>query len=209
MQVLEHDYRRKAGAVVIANPNALTGIAFTRAQIVQLPDGHPDIPIAIDEAYIDFGGESVVTLIAHHPNLLVVQMMLKLHALAGLLIGYALGDEGFIEALRSVKDAFNSYPVGRIVQAGALAPVRDDTCFRKNCARIVAEPGAMTRELAGLGFVVLPPYAILFSPGIPHGANWSLRRRCASTRSRKVISVNRAPLLICALRSEQKVTPAG
>ena len=110
----------------------------------------------IDEAYVDFGGESAAPLIADHPNLLVVQTMSKSRALAGLRVGYALGDVGLIEALTRVKDSFNSYPLGRIAQAGATASLRDDAYFRETCARIIAGREAMTRELTKLGFVVLP-----------------------------------------------------
>ena len=159
MRVRIEDYRRAAGSIVIANPNAPTGIALPRAQIARLLDDHPDIPVVIDEAYVDFGGESAVPLIADHPNLLVVQTMSKSRALAGLRVGYALGDVGLIEALRRVKDSFNSYPLGRIAQAGATASVRDDSYFRQSCARIIAGREAMTRELVGLGFAVLPSSA--------------------------------------------------
>jgi histidinol-phosphate aminotransferase len=150
------DYRRDAGAIVIANPNAPTGIALPRAAIARLLEEHPRIPVLVDEAYVDFGGESAVPLIADHPNLLVVQTMSKSRALAGLRVGYALGDAGLIEALVRVKDSFNSYPLGSIAQAGATASVRDDAWFRDSCARVVAAREAMTRALAGLGFVVLP-----------------------------------------------------
>jgi histidinol-phosphate aminotransferase len=156
MRVRVEDYRRAAGAVVIANPNAPTGVALPRAEIARLLAGRPDIPVLIDEAYVDFGGESAVPLVADHPNLLVVQTMSKSRGLAGLRVGYAIGDAGLIEALRRVKDSFNSYPVGRIALAGAAASVRDDAYFRQTCGRIVAERAVMTGELAGLGFDVLP-----------------------------------------------------
>jgi histidinol-phosphate aminotransferase len=164
MRVRVEDYRRAAGSIVpgsivIANPNAPTGVALTRAEIGRLLDDHPDIPVLIDEAYVDFGGESAVPLIADHPNLLVVQTMSKSRGLAGLRVGYALGDAGLIEGLRRVKDSFNSYPIGRIAQTGAAASVRDDDYFRDSCARIVAGREAMTRELARLGFSVLPSSA--------------------------------------------------
>jgi histidinol-phosphate aminotransferase len=159
MRVRIADYRRDAGAIVIANPNAPTGIALPRASVAQLVEDHPDIPVVIDEAYVDFGGESAVPLIADHPNLLVVQTMSKSRALAGLRVGYALGDVGLIEALRRVKDSFNSYPLGSIAQAGATASVRDDAYFRESCAKIIAGREAMTRELTRLGFVVLPSSA--------------------------------------------------
>jgi histidinol-phosphate aminotransferase len=156
MRVRVEDYRRDAGSIVIANPNAPTGIALPAAEIARLLQEHRDIPVLIDEAYVDFGGESAVPLIARHPNLLVVQTMSKSRALAGLRVGYALGDTGLIEALRRVKDSFNSYPLGRIAQAGATASVRDDAYFRASCARVVAGREAMARDLMGLGFEVLP-----------------------------------------------------
>jgi histidinol-phosphate aminotransferase len=159
MRVRVEDYRREAGSIVIANPNAPTGVSLPRAEIAQLLAEHADIPVVIDEAYVDFGGESAVPLIAEHPNLLVVQTMSKSRALAGLRVGYALGDVGLIEALRRVKDSFNSYPLGRIAQVGAAASVRDDAYFRESIARVVAGREAMTAELIGLGFVVLPSSA--------------------------------------------------
>jgi histidinol-phosphate aminotransferase len=159
MRVRVKDYRREAGSIVIANPNAPTGVALPRAEISQLLAEHSDIPVLIDEAYVDFGGESAVPLIADHPNLLVVQTMSKSRALAGLRVGYALGDVGLIEALRRVKDSFNSYPLGHVAQAGATASVRDDAWFRESCARVIAGREAMTAELRGIGFVVLPSSA--------------------------------------------------
>ena len=159
MCIRVEDYRRAAGSIVIANPNAPTGIGLPRAEIARLVEEHADIPVLVDEAYIDFGGESAVPLIADHPNLLVVQTMSKSRALAGLRVGYALGDAGLIEGLRRVKDSFNSYPLGRIAQAGAAASVRDDAYFRESCARVVAGREAMARALTGLGFFVLPSRA--------------------------------------------------
>lgn len=159
MRIRLSDYRREAGSIVIANPNAPTGIALPRAEIARLLENRPDIPVLIDEAYVDFGGESAVPLVADHPNLLVVQTMSKSRALAGLRVGYAIGDAGLIEALRRVKDSFNSYPLGRVAQAGATESVRDDAYFRESCARVVASREAMTRQLTDLGFVVLPSSA--------------------------------------------------
>jgi len=159
MRLRVEDYRREAGSIVIANPNAPTGIALPRAEIARLLEEHRDVPVLIDEAYVDFGGESAVPLIADHPNLLVVQTMSKSRSLAGLRVGYALGDAGLIEALRRVKDSFNSYPLGRVAQVGATASVRDEAYFRASCARVVAAREAMTGALVKLGFVVLPSSA--------------------------------------------------
>src|SRR6516162_3451606 len=159
MRVRVEDYRCEAGSIVIANPNAPTGVALPRAEIARLLADHPDIPVVIDEAYVDFGGESAVPLIADHPNLLVVQTMSKSRALAGVRVGYALGGVRLIEALHRVKNSFNSYPLGRLAQAGATASVHDDAYFRESCARVVAGREAMTRELIRLGFAVLPSSA--------------------------------------------------
>ena len=159
MRVRIEDYRRDAGAIVIANPNAPTGIALPRAEIERLLAEHDDIPVVIDEAYVDFGGESAVPLIAEHPHLLVVRTMSKSRALAGLRVGYALGDAGLIEALTRVKDSFNSYPLGRIAQAGATASVQDDAFFRDSCAKVIANREILIRALQGLGFEVLPSSA--------------------------------------------------
>ncbi len=98
MRIGVEDYRRAAGSIVLANPNAPTGIALPRAEIARLLEDHPDIPVLIDEAYVDFGGESAVPLIADHPNLLVVQTMSKSRALAGLRVGWPRrrgGGDGF------------------------------------------------------------------------------------------------------------------
>ena len=97
MQIRVADYRRPAGALIIPNPNAPTGIALSRAEIAALLEEHPDAPVVIDEAYVDFGAETAIPLVASHPNLLVVQTMSKSRALAGLRVGYAIGDADLIE----------------------------------------------------------------------------------------------------------------
>jgi histidinol-phosphate aminotransferase len=129
MRVRIADYRDRGGAIIIANPNAPTGIALSRAEIEQLVRMRDDVPVVIDEAYVDFGADSAVPLIQDHPNLLVVQTLSKSRALAGLRVGYALGDRALIEALGRVKDSFNSYPLGRPAQAGAIAAIRDEAYF--------------------------------------------------------------------------------
>jgi len=153
------DYRRAAGAIILANPNAPTGVGLSRAEIKALLEAQPDIPVVIDEAYVDFGGETAIPLVADHPNLLVVQTMSKSRALAGLRVGYAIGDAALIQGLTRVKDSFNSYPLGRTAQAGAIASVEDDNYFRASCAAVVAGRGRMTAGLSALGFEVLPSQA--------------------------------------------------
>jgi len=159
MRVQVGDYRRKCGAIVLANPNAPTGTALSRAEIAQLLDEHPDIPVVIDEAYVDFGGESAVPLVASHPNLLVVHTLSKSRALAGLRVGYAIGDAALIEGLNRVKDSFNSYPLGRPAQAGAIAAIADEDYFQQGRAYVIAGRDRLVTGLTQLGFDVLPSAA--------------------------------------------------
>jgi histidinol-phosphate aminotransferase len=134
-------------------------VALSRAEIATLLEEHRDIPVVIDEAYVDFGGESAIPLVAAHPNLLVVHTMSKSRALAGLRVGYAIGDAALIQALTRVKDSFNSYPLGRPAQAGAIASVEDEAYFRQSCAGVVAGRERLSRGLAELGFEGLPSLA--------------------------------------------------
>ncbi len=111
------------------------------------------------EAYVDFGAETAIPLVASHPNLLVVQTMSKSRALAGLRIGYAIGDADLIEALTRVKDSFNSYPLGRPAQAGAIASLEDEAWFQQSRARVIAGRERLNRGLIRLGFDVMPSSA--------------------------------------------------
>jgi histidinol-phosphate aminotransferase len=153
------DYRRPAGAIILANPNAPTGVALTLGEIEALLDNHPDIPVVIDEAYVDFGAQSAIALVASHPNLLVVHTLSKSRGLAGLRVGYAIGDAGLIEALARVKDSFNSYPLGRPAQAGAIASIEDEAYFQHGRAVVMAARERLAQGLAQLGFEVLPSSA--------------------------------------------------
>jgi histidinol-phosphate aminotransferase len=159
MQIRLADYRRPAGALILPNPNAPTGVALSRAEIVTLLEDHPDAPVVIDEAYVDFGAETAVPLVASHPNLLVVQTMSKSRALAGLRVGYAIGDADLIEALTRVKDSFNSYPLGRPAQAGAIASLEDEAYFQQGRIRVIEGRERLNRGLLRLGFDVLPSAA--------------------------------------------------
>jgi histidinol-phosphate aminotransferase len=159
MQIRVADYRRPAGALIVPNPNAPTGVALSRAEIATLLEQHPDAPVVIDEAYVDFGAETAIPLVASHPNLLVVQTMSKSRALAGLRVGYAIGDADLIEALTRVKDSFNSYPLGRPAQAGAIAALEDEAYFQQSRARVIEGRERLNRGLVRLGFDVLPSCA--------------------------------------------------
>ena len=159
MRVQPADYRRPCGAIILANPNAPTGIALSRRQIAALLDEHPDQVVVIDEAYVDFGAETAIPLVASHPNLLVVHTMSKSRALAGLRVGYAIGDAALIEALVRVKNSFNSYPLGRPAQAGAIAAIDDEAYFQASRARVIESRERLGDGLARLGFEILPSSA--------------------------------------------------
>ena len=153
------DYGRPCGAIILANPNAPTGIALPRTEIAALLEAHPDQVVVIDEAYVDFGAETAIPLVAHHPNLLVVHTMSKSRALAGLRVGYAIGDAGLIEALVRVKNSFNSYPLGRPAQAGAIAAIEDEAWFQHGRRTVIESRARLCEGLSRLGFSVLPSAA--------------------------------------------------
>jgi histidinol-phosphate aminotransferase len=159
MRVQVSGYRRPAGAIILANPNAPTGIALARAQIAALLNDHLDQPVVIDEAYVDFGAETAIPLVASHPNLLVVRTMSKSRALAGLRVGYAIGDTALIEALSRVKDSFNSYPLGRPAQAGAIASLEDEAYFQQSRTSVIESRERLNQGLVRLGFEILPSAA--------------------------------------------------
>ena len=153
------DYLTPNGGIIFPNPNAPTGRLLASAEIERLLAGNPDSVVIIDEAYIDFGGESAVAWVARHPQLLVTRTLSKSHALAGLRVGYAIGQAHLIEALNRVKDSFNSYPLDRFAQAGALASMEDRTYFESICAKVVATRERLVAEMTQLGFDVLPSAA--------------------------------------------------
>ena len=147
------------GGIVIPNPNAPTGMLMPLERIAALLQANSDSVVVIDEAYIDFGGESAVGLIADYDNLLVVQTLSKSRALAGLRVGVAMGDAQLIEGLERVKNSFNSYPLDVLAQRAALAALQDEDYFAASCARVIASRERLVGELFGLGFEVLPSAA--------------------------------------------------
>lgn len=158
-EIAVDDYLKPNGGIIFPNPNAPTGCQVTGAEIDRLLRANQHSVVVIDEAYVDFGGESVVPLIKRHPQLLVTHTLSKSRALAGLRVGYAVGHADLIEALNRVKDSFNSYPLDRFAQAGAVAAIEDDAYFRAMCARVVATRRKLVQDLQGLGLEVLPSAA--------------------------------------------------
>jgi histidinol-phosphate aminotransferase len=170
MQVNIEDYRQPCGAIILPNPNAPTGSALPRAAVAALAGDHPDQVVVIDEAYGDFGGESAIPLVAQFPNLLVIQTFSKSRALAGLRVGFAVGQPPLIEALERVKNSFNSYPLDRLAMAGAIAAYDDVAWFEETRDRIIASRERLAAALRALGFEVLPSAAnFLFVRHSRHG----------------------------------------
>jgi histidinol-phosphate aminotransferase len=150
---------RPAGGVVIANPNAPTGSALPLAAIERLLRSHADCVVLVDEAYVDFGAESAIPLIAKYDNLLVVHTLSKSRSLAGLRVGFAAGQRHLIEALERVKDSFNSYPLDRLALAGAVAAYEDNAWFEQTRQAVIASREDLTVQLRRIGFEVLPSAA--------------------------------------------------
>jgi len=115
--------------------------------------------VLVDEAYIDFGGESAIALVDRYPNLLVTQTLSKSRSLAGLRVGLAVGHPDLIEALERIKDSFNSFPLDRIAIAGAAAAFEDREYFQQTCQQVIASREAMVAAMTALGFEVLPSAA--------------------------------------------------
>ena len=153
------DYERPCGAIIVPNPNAPTGIGLPLSAIEKLVAEHPDRPVVIDEAYIDFGGESAIPLTKKYENLLVIHTLSKSRSLAGLRVGYAIGQRPLIDALERVKDSFNSYPLDRIAQAGAAAAVDDREWFDETRNKVIESRERVTGALRQRGFEVLPSQA--------------------------------------------------
>ncbi len=147
------------GGVILPNPNAPTGRLLSIDQVERLVAHFADCAVVIDEAYVDFGGETAIGLVDSYPNLLVTQTLSKSRSLAGLRLGFAVGDAQLIEGLTRVKDSFNSYPVDRLANAGAIAAYEDEAYFEQTRDAIIAMRERLTADLEARGFEVLPSAA--------------------------------------------------
>ncbi|HWV11503.1 MAG TPA: histidinol-phosphate transaminase [Pseudomonas sp.] len=158
-QIRVEDYARPNGGIIFPNPNAPTGCVLALEAIERLLQANPDSVVLVDEAYIDFGGETAISLVHKYPNLLVSQTLSKSRSLAGLRVGLAVGHPDLIEALERVKNSFNSYPLDRMAIAGAAAAFEDETYFQQTCQKVIDSRERVTAGLQALGFEVLPSAA--------------------------------------------------
>ena len=153
------DYMDFPGTIVIANPNAPTGIPVSCGEIRRLLEADPHRIVIVDEAYVDFGGESCVPMLKDYDNLLVVQTMSKSRQLAGARVGFALGSAELIADLNRVKYSFNPYNVNRLSLLAGAAAIEDEPYFQSCCSAIQENRVWTAEKLEGLGFTVLPSQA--------------------------------------------------
>ncbi|MCR8913660.1 histidinol-phosphate transaminase [Marinobacter panjinensis] len=158
-EINPEDYKQPNGGIIFPNPNAPTGRYLALDKVEAIVAANPDRVVVVDEAYVDFGGESAIKLVEKYPNLLVSQTLSKARSLAGLRVGFAVGSAELIEALNRVKNSFNSYPLDRLAQAGAIAAFEDEDWFRATCEGVIGERDWVTSKLDALGFDVLPSKA--------------------------------------------------
>lgn len=155
-EIKVEDYFKANGGIIFPNPNAPTGRLVDLGDIERLLNQNTESVVVIDEAYVDFGGESAVKLVNRYPQLLVTHTLSKGRSLAGLRVGYAVGHPDLIDALHRVKDSFNSYPLDRFAQAGATAAIEDQAYFEECCQHVIKTRGVVVESLQRLGFEVLP-----------------------------------------------------
>ncbi|MDD2159171.1 histidinol-phosphate transaminase [Pseudomonas sp. MIL19] len=158
-QIRVEDYVRPNGGIIFPNPNAPTGCALGLDAIERLLKANSDTVVLVDEAYIDFGGETAISLVDKYPNLLVSQTLSKSRSLAGLRVGIAVGHPDLIEALERIKNSFNSYPLDRMAIAGAAAAFADKAYFQQTCQQVIDNREVVVAGLEKLGFTVLPSAA--------------------------------------------------
>ena len=147
------DYMQENGGIIIANPNAPTGVFANVEQIEKIIKANPDVVVIVDEAYIDFGGESCLSLLKKYDNLLVVQTFSKSRSMAGMRIGFAMGNEQLIQYLNDAKFSFNSYTMNRTSQCFGVEAVRDDAYFKGCNEKIIATRERVKEELKKMDFI--------------------------------------------------------
>jgi histidinol-phosphate aminotransferase len=183
-QICIDDFIQPNGGIIFPNPNAPTGCLLAVSEIERYLRANPNSVMVVDEAYIDFGGQSTIPLVKSFPNLLIIRTLSKSRALAGLRLGFAVGDTSLIDALERVKDSFNSYPVDRLAVAGAIASYDDERYFEGRRQAVMDSRNHLIDGLNGLGFVVLPSAANFVFARHP---SFAAEQLSAALRKRNII----------------------
>lgn len=152
-RIRPEDYKRPNGGVIFPNPNAPTGVYEPLTLVEEIVQANRDVVVIVDEAYIDFGGESALPLIEKYENLLVVQTFSKSRAMAGLRVGFAMGNEKLIKYLCDAKFSFNSYTINRPALVLGIEALKDKAYFEEITGRVVVTRERVKRELRELGFI--------------------------------------------------------
>ena len=153
-RICPDDYKKENGGVVIANPNAPTSLALSRDEIEEIIAANQDAIVIVDEAYIDYGGESALSLLPKYENLLVVRTYSKSRSMAGMRIGYAMGNPALIQAMKDVKESINSYTMNTESILIGAASLEDEEYFRENIKKVMNTRAKTKEELEKLGFDV-------------------------------------------------------
>jgi histidinol-phosphate aminotransferase len=191
-----YDYLRPNGGIIFPNPNAPTGRLLALSEIERLLQANTGSVVVIDEAYIDFGGQSAVALVNRYPQLLVIHTLSKARSLAGLRVGYAIGHPDLIEALVRVKDSFNSYPLDRFAIAGATAAMQDRAYFEDTCRKVIATRQRLVAELEQLDFEVLPS-----------GANFIFARHSRRDGAELTAKLRECSIIVRHFKNPQRIAP--
>jgi len=183
-RIAVEDYAQPNGGIIFPNPNAPTGRLLELDQVEALLKANPDSVVVVDEAYVDFGGDSAIGLVNQYPNLLVIQTLSKSRSLAGLRVGFAVGHPDLIEALERVKNSFNSYPLDRLAIAGAVAAFEDRDYFEQTRQQVIRSRESLVAALTALEFDVVPSAANFV---LAKHASESAAQLAADLRARSII----------------------
>ena len=189
-------YLRPNGGIIFPNPNAPTGRLLALNEIKRLLQANTESVVVVDEAYIDFGGESAVSLVQQYPQLLVVHTLSKSRSLAGLRVGYAIGHPDLIEALIRVKDSFNSYPLDRFAQAGGVAAMEDRDYFEQTRSQVIATRERLVADMETLGFSVLPS-----------GANFIFARHATRDGAELTTALRERSIIVRHFKNPARIAP--
>ena len=150
-----NEFNKSNGGIIFPNPNAPTGKYINSEEILKVIENNKDSVVIIDEAYIDFGGKSMAQYVKKYPNLLVIQTFSKSRSLAGLRVGFAMGNSELIDGLNRVKNSFNSYTIDRLALVGAVESIKDNEYFNKTRNKIIKTRKETVNKLEELGFNIV------------------------------------------------------